>query len=291
VSGARSGVEEIDLHGRRLAVRRTGAGPVVVLLHGLGAGMHVWDGVHDELAGSCTVISLDLPGHGGSAAPPGDYSLGAYACVVRDLLDALGVRRATLVGHSLGGGIALQFGYQFPERCDGLVLVASGGLGSELSPWLRAATLPGARLVLDVLASAPVARLRGVLRRLTRRAPAPKPPVAELPAAAVKVPEHHTFLRCLRAVADHRGQRVDATDRLYLLQHLPTLLVWGGQDPMIPVAHAHRAHAAMPHSRLEIFEASGHCPHLDEPARFARVVEAQVAAERFAVATGALAAG
>jgi pimeloyl-ACP methyl ester carboxylesterase len=265
--------EELDVHGRRIALHRSGAGPVVVLLHGLGADRTVWADIHARLAGSCTVISLDLPGHGRSDPPPGDYSTGCYACTVRDVLDALGIERATLVGHSLGGGIAIQFGYQFPERCAGLVLVASGGLGPELSPWLRAATLPGADLVLRALTSAPITAARRAVRRLAGR---PAPANVEVPTATARA-ALRTFLRCLRTVADHRGQRVDATSRLHVLGHLPTLLVWGERDPVIPVTHAQVALAALAESRLELFEGSGHCPHLDQPARFTEVVRDHVA--------------
>ena len=161
--------QAVDLHGRQLACREVGdGGPVVVLVHGLGATMDVWDDVVERVAPWCTVVTPDLPGHGRSDAPNGDYSLGATASVVRDLLDALGHRSATIVGHSHGGGVAMQFGYQFPERVERLVLVSSGGLGNEISPWLRAATLPGADLVLRAMASRPITSLR-------RRRPASRP--------------------------------------------------------------------------------------------------------------------
>lgn len=256
-------LRQVDLHGRQVACREVGSGdPVVVLVHGLGATMDVWDDVVARMAPWCTALTPDLPGHGRSDAPNGDYSLGATASVVRDLLDALGHRSATIVGHSHGGGVAMQFGYQFPERVDRLVLVSSGGLGNEISPWLRAATLPGADLVLRALASRPVTSLR----RLGRRRPAPPDTGADAATA------RRTFLRSLRAVADHRGQSAAGTDRLYLLDRSPTMLVWGGHDRVIPVVHAERAHRAMPGSRLEVFADAGHCPHLDEPSRFADVL-------------------
>ena len=175
--------------------------------------------------------------------------------MLRDLLDALGHERATVVGHSLGGGVAMQFAYQFPTRAERLVLVASGGLGTEINGWLRAATLPGADLALRVVSSRPVTWLRRSGRG------AEQSPTAR-----------RTFLRTLRAVADHRGQCADATDRLYLIARVPTLLVWGRRDHVIPLAHAERAHMAMPGSRLEVFPDAGHCPHLDDPDRFAAVL-------------------
>jgi pimeloyl-ACP methyl ester carboxylesterase len=254
---AHDAVRRADLHGRAVAYRQVGAGPVLLLVHGLGATMNAWDEVAPALASSCTVLTVDLPGHGRSAAPAGDYSLGAYASALRDLLDALGHRTATILGHSLGGGIAMQFAYQFPERTERLVLVASGGLGAEINRWLRAATLPGAELALRVAACRPLRWLRR--RRLERDADA---------AGA-----RRTFLRSLRAVADHRGQRAAATDRLYLLDRAPTMIVWGRRDDVIPVVHAERTHDVMANSRLEVFDGAGHCPHLDEPARFAALVQ------------------
>jgi pimeloyl-ACP methyl ester carboxylesterase len=132
----------IELHGRSFAYRHVGAGPVVVLVHGLAGTMGTWDAVVDDLATRCTVVTVDLPGHGRSEPLPGDSSIGTYANALRDLLDALEHPTATVVGHSLGGGVALQFAYQYPQRCERLVLVSSGGLGVEVSAILRAAALP-----------------------------------------------------------------------------------------------------------------------------------------------------
>ena len=247
-------VREIDLYGRAVAYRQAGSGPVVVLLHGLGATMDEWLPVAGPMAEWCTVVAVDLPGHGRSAAPAGDYSLGAYASAVRDLLDALGHRSATIVGHSLGGGIAMQFAYQFPERVERLVLVASGGLGPEISRWLRAATLPGSHLVLRLLES------RVMDRVLRRRGGASN--------RAARALRRRTFVRALRAVVDHRGQQAAATNRLHLLDRVPTLVVWGADDRIIPVSHAVRAHRAMPGSRLQVLAGAGHCPHIEQPTWF-----------------------
>src|SRR3954453_23879476 len=138
-----AGTSEITLHGHRVAYRTAGSGPVVVLVHGITGSCATWDLVIDRIAQHYTVVAPDLLGHGESAKPRGDYSLGAYASGIRDLLAALGHDRATIVGHSLGGGIAMQMAYQFPERCERLVLVSSGGLGREVHFLLRAASLPG----------------------------------------------------------------------------------------------------------------------------------------------------
>src|SRR5213078_2545152 len=133
-----------------------------------------WEEVIEPLAERYTVVAPDLLGHGASAKPRGDYSLGAYASGIRDLLGALGHDRGTIVGHSLGGGVAMQMAYQFPERCERLVLVSSGGLGREVNAMLRAATLPGSELVLPLLASSrvlePIGAVGAFLGRLGLRA-------------------------------------------------------------------------------------------------------------------------
>src|SRR5687767_2654367 len=149
-----STINEIELHGHRVCFRLEGDGPVIVLIHGITGRSDQWEPAIEHLAADHTVLAPDLLGHGESAKPRGDYSLGAYASAVRDIMVALGHDRATVVGHSLGGGIAMQFAYQFPERIERLVLVSSGGLGREVHPMLRASTLPGSELVLPLLTHA-----------------------------------------------------------------------------------------------------------------------------------------
>src|SRR5690348_17651255 len=144
--------EEITLHGHRVSYRRGGWGPVILLIHGIAGSSDTWSPVLDLLAERYTVVAPDLLGHGESAKPRGDYSLGAYAAGVRDLLIALGHRRATVVGHSLGGGIAMQFAYEYPPFAERLVLASSGGIGREVHLMLRAATLPGSEIVLPLIA-------------------------------------------------------------------------------------------------------------------------------------------
>jgi pimeloyl-ACP methyl ester carboxylesterase len=223
-----------------------------------------------------TVIAPDLLGHGESAKPRGDYSLGAYASGLRDLLAWLDVPAATVVGHSLGGGIAMQFAYQFPERCERLGLVNSGGLGREVNIVLRAAALPGAELVLPLIA-ANWSRSVGVavsdaLGRLGLRVGSDMAEMARGYASLIDGEARSAFLHTLRAVIEPGGQRVSAVDRLYLAEEVPTLIVWGERDPLIPVKHAHAAHEAMPGSRLEVFPGAGHFAQLDEPVRFAGVL-------------------
>jgi pimeloyl-ACP methyl ester carboxylesterase len=260
---------QIELHGRRVIYRVAGSGPPVVLIHGMLNSSSHWRAVALNLAREYTVIAPDLIGHGDSAAPRGDYSLGAHAASIRDLLAAIGIDRATIVGHSLGGGVAMQFFYQFPQRVERLALVSSGGLGREVTPALRTAALPGvsAALALTIrprlvggLAHAG-SRLRdrgigaGVYLQATARALRP------LQSAEAR----QAFLHTLRAVIDVRGQRVSATDRLYLLESLPTLIVWGERDNTIPLAHGRAAHEAIPHSSFRTLADTAHFPHLEDP--------------------------
>jgi pimeloyl-ACP methyl ester carboxylesterase len=269
-------LKEIELHGHRVAYRSGGSGPVIVLVHGITSTSETWDRVMPALAKRFTIVAPDLLGHGGSAKPRGDYSLGAYASGVRDLVIALGHERATFVGHSLGGGVAMQLAYQFPERCERLVLIDSGGLGQEVSLLLRSATLPGAELVLPLLASDRVLNAgRGVGRFFGRFGLRVRTDIAEMARGHASLADHEAraaFVHTLRTIVDPMGQRVNAHDRLYLAEEVPFLVIWGQRDSIIPVAHAHAVHARVPSSHLEIFETAGHFPHVDEPQRFIEVL-------------------
>jgi pimeloyl-ACP methyl ester carboxylesterase len=271
-------LRELVLHGHRVAYRQAGSGPVVVLIHGITSDSRTWRRVMPYLARRFTVIAPDLIGHGGSDKPKGDYSLGAHASYVRDLLVALGHDRASFVGHSLGGGIAMQLSYQFPERCERLVLVDSGGLGRGVSLLLRAATLPGSELVLPLLAASRLleaGRLAGgLLGRLGLRAGTDIEEIARGHATLADRDTRAAFVQTLRSVVEPGGQRVNAANRLYLAEQLPLLLIWGQHDSLIPVAHAHETHEMLPASLLEVFADSGHFPQLDEPERFIDVLGA-----------------
>lgn len=264
------------MHGHRVAYRQAGSGPAVVLIHGITASSNTWSRVMPSLARRFTVIAPDLPGHGGSDKPKGDYSLGAHASAVRDLLLTLGHDRASVVGHSLGGGIAMQFSYQFPERCERLVLVDSGGLGRDVSLLLRAATLPGSEFVLPFLAATRLldaGEFAGrMLGRMGLRARTDLEEMARGHATLSDAAARAAFVHTSRSVVEPGGQRVDASDRLYLAKHIPFLLVWGEHDSIIPVSHGHATHERLPSSRLEVFPNSGHFPHLDEPERFIDVL-------------------
>jgi pimeloyl-ACP methyl ester carboxylesterase len=263
---------QLNLHGHRITYRTAGDGPVLLLIHGIAGSSATWADVLPWLAERYCVLAPDLIGHGGSAKPRGDYSLGAYASGLRDLLGALGYERASVVGHSLGGGVAMQFAYQFPERCERLVLVSSGGLGREVHAILRAATLPGAEWVLPLLCAAGVrGAVDGLAQWLGRAGLRAGPDLEELWRGVNSLSDadgRAAFVHTLRTIADASGQRVSAADRLYLAAGVPTMIVWGGRDRMIPVAHARAAHALIPGSRLEIFPHAGHFPHRDEPRRF-----------------------
>src|SRR5256714_10774688 len=125
---------EVELHGHRVFYRIAGSGPPVVLIHGMVNPSRHWEEVALRLADRYTVVAPDLIGHGDSATPRGDYSLGAHAASIRDLLAVIGIDRATFVGHSLGGGVVLQVFYQFPQRVERLALVPSGGLRADGEP-------------------------------------------------------------------------------------------------------------------------------------------------------------
>jgi pimeloyl-ACP methyl ester carboxylesterase len=273
---ARFELKETELHGHRVAFRAAGSGPVIVLVHGITSTSATWERVMPALAKRFTVIAPDLLGHGGSAKPRGDYSLGAYASGIRDLVTVLGHERATFVGHSLGGGVAMQLAYQFPERCERLVLIDSGGLGSEVNMLLRSATLPGAEFVLPLLASEPLLNVgRGVgsvFGRLGLRVHTDIAEMARGHASLADPDARAAFVHTLRTIVDPAGQRVSANDRLYLADGVPFLIMWGQRDRIIPMAHAHATHERVPSSRLEIFENAGHFPHVDDPQRFIEVL-------------------
>src|SRR4051812_14111435 len=274
-----------SLHGYRRAFRLAGpldgSRPVLLLVHGIGQDSTTWSTVLGDLARDHTVIAPDLLGHGASAKPRADYSVGAYACGLRDLLTVLGIDRVTVVGHSLGGGVAMQFAYQFPERCERLVLVSSGGAGREVHPLLRLASVPGAELVMPFATASPVRRLARLLSDVVGMVGGELTQDLEFMLASydrlARATSRRAFLRTLRSVVDARGQVVTGLDRCYLAAGVPTLLVWGARDGVTPFAHAARAHEAMPGSQLEVFAEAGHFPHHSDPARFLAVLRAFLA--------------
>jgi pimeloyl-ACP methyl ester carboxylesterase len=268
--------EQVSIHGHRICYRRAGAGPVLLLLHGIGDSSRAWIPAMRLLQRSYTVLAPDLPGHGDSSHPLGDYSLGSHASSMRDLLHLLSIERVTVVGQSFGGGVALQFAYQFPSLCERLVLVDAGGLGREVSWILRLATVPAAEYVMPVLFPAFLRRCEEPVARFLRGWGSPNGRASDVWRSYCSLTDpgsRAAFVRTARAVIDPGGQSVSAVNHLYLVAQMPTLIVWGEQDKIIPLVHAFQAHKAIPNSRLAVMEGAGHAPHVEDPARFARVLE------------------
>lgn len=265
-------VQTMTIHGHRRAFVRLGSGPALVLLHGIGCNHRTWLPVLRPLSKHFTVIAPDLLGHGQSDAPRADYSIGGYANGVRDLLAINGITSATIVGHSLGGGIAMQFAYQFPQRTQRLVLVGTGGLGRSVNPLLRALTLPGGNTALKI-SSTPVFRKPAAAAMRALHASGVPGTIdfkglADVYESLGRADRRRAFHHVLRAAVDWRGQVITMLDRAYLAEAMPSLVVWGEQDTVIPVKHAYAAHSVLPGSQLEIIPHAGHFPHEDDPDHF-----------------------
>ena len=270
-------VERLTWHGNDVAFHRCGdGGEPIIFIHGIASSFDTWNGVLPEIGTKHRAMAPDLLGHGRSSKPRADYSLGAFATAIRDFMEALNIPSATIVGHSMGGGIAMQFAYQFPKRCQRLVLVSSGGLGPEVTPLLKAATLPGSQLVINAATSDRVENVgRSVGRKLREWGFRATPGMASVGSHFIALKDREArkaFVTTARSVMDWRGQRIDARDRLYLAGEMPTMIVWGRRDRFIPVKHGIEAHGLIPGSRLEIFDDSGHFPHEHEAERFTEVL-------------------
>lgn len=264
-----SDLKYLDLHGDRVAYRDVGRGQeTLLLLHGMAGSSETWRAVLPQLARRYRVIAPDLLGHGQSAKPRSDYSLGAFAVGLRDLLDELGISRVTVVGQSLGGGVAMQFVYQHPDYCQRLVLISSGGLGQDVGWTLRLLSAPGAELLMPVIAPRPVVQVGNKLRSWFSAANISSPRGAEMWSAYSSLSDAQTrqaFLRTLRSVVDYRGQAVSALNRLHLTSALPLLVIWGDADRIIPVEHGRALDGVRPGCRLEILPGVGHFPHVEKP--------------------------
>jgi pimeloyl-ACP methyl ester carboxylesterase len=267
------------IHGYKRAYRIAGSGPAILLIHGIGDNSTTWNAVQAKLAQRFTVIAPDLLGHGRSDKPRADYSVAAYANGMRDLLSVLDIERATIVGHSLGGGVAMQFTYQFPQLVERLVLVSAGGVTKDVNVALRWASLPMGSEALALLRLPlvrPALHLAGRLAGMALGTSGLGSDLSNVVRILDDLPEptaSAAFSRTLRAVVDWRGQIVTMLDRCYLTQAVPVQIIWGTRDVVVPVQHARMAHAAMPGSRLELFEGSGHFPFHDDPARFIDVLQ------------------
>jgi pimeloyl-ACP methyl ester carboxylesterase len=265
------------VHGYRRAFLLAGSGPALLLIHGIGDSSVTWSQLIPALARTHTVVAPDLLGHGASDKPRADYAVGAYANGMRDLLSILGIDRASIVGHSLGGGVAMQFAYQYPERCERLVLVSTGGVSRDVHPALRIAAAPPAGLALPLLnlgvTRVAVRSAFQLLHQLGTDLGRDANDFIRVFDALPDLSSRRAFLRTVRAAVDWRGQHVTMLDRAYLAEGLPTMIVWGRHDAVVPYSHALLAHAALPGSTLETFEEAGHFPHHSDPGRFVRVLK------------------
>ena len=264
------------IHGHQIGYRRGGDGPVLLLLHGIAGSSRTWIPAMELLQADYTVVAPDFVGHGHSAKPAGDYSLGNFANWMRDLLVVLDIGRATVIGQSFGGGVAMQFAYQFPDRCERLVLVDAGGLGREVNWILRLVTLPATDYVLPILFPGFARRWGDSVAHLADRVGLRSVPAMEIWRSYRSLTDDEgrkAFVRTMRSVIDPGGQSVSAIDRLYLAERIPTLIVWGQNDRIIPLSHAYQALEAAPHSRLEIMPGVGHFPQSEDPATFVEILK------------------
>jgi len=269
-------VKFLELHGDQVAYRDEGSGEVLLLIHGMAGSSDAWRELIPRLAKSYRVVAPDLLGHGQSTKPRGDYSLGAFAVWLRDLLDELGIARATIVGHSLGGGVAMQFIYQHPDYCERVILISSGGLGPDVGWILRLLSAPGAEFVLPLIAPKPVLKVGNKIGSWFTSSGMRAPRASEIWRAYSSFsdrPTRDAFLRTLRSVVDYRGQAVSALNRLHVRSELPTLTIWGEDDEIIPVEHGHAAQAARPGSRLEVLPGVGHFAHVEAPTEVADIID------------------
>ena len=271
----------VRIHGHRRAFVIAGEGPALLAIHGIGHDHRTWLPALPALAKNFTVIAPDLLGHGSSDKPRADYSMGGFANGMRDLLTVLGINRATVMGNSLGGGVAMQFAYQFPDRTERVIMVAAGGLGKSVNPLLKTLSFPGADSAV-ALATAP--GLRQVVTRAMIGLKHAGVPYTQDFAGLADVYNNladsgarRAFLHTLRGVIDRRGQAISMIDRAYLARDMPTMIVWGEKDAVIPVKHAWAAAQLLPGCRFEVLRDAGHMPQEDAPRRFAEVVAKFVA--------------
>ena len=263
-----------------------GEGPPLLLLHGDGESAHDWRRVLPGLARTHRVVAPDLPGFGGSAKPPGDYSPASFARFAAALLDALEIERATVVGNSLGGLVALRLALAEPGRVSALVLAASAGLGRAVSPLISSLTWPVYGELAIAWARTPLgarqrAQGRGTLL-FGRPERVPDDWVAEQARLARRPGFLEAALTALRATTGPTGQRDVVLDRLPSLT-MPTLVVWGERDRVFPLQQAREAVARLPHGRLALLPDCGHLPPVECPDAFlaavAEFLEAETPAE------------
>ena len=245
-------------------------GPQVVLIHGVGRFLEEWLPSFDNLAAHNRVYALDLPGHGHTDKPlSASYRLADLARFVNGFMEALDISPAHVVGHSLGGGIALQLTLQFPEAVDRLVLVCSASLGKEVTLVLRITAVP---LLGEILTRPSLNGTRRLLKEfvkdpavLTDEFVDHSYRMAALPGAQQAV------LKTLRSSGNLFGQHDDTyrpiVDNLGSIKK-PILIIWGRQDRVLPVAHGQAAVTKLPNASLKILEECGHLPMLEQTQQF-----------------------
>lgn len=259
-----------------------GIGEPVLLVHGVGADQQTWQLIPTQLqAAGRAVITVDLLGHGDTAAQGDDFSLSAQAAMVRDLIDHLGVDRVHLVGHSVGGGISMQFAAESPERVSSLTLISSGGLGREVSGSLRASLLPGSASAIGVMTHQVVTvPMRQVIRLLALVGVENRDFSERTVDALERLQDRgrrRAFLETLRSVVGLTGQRLSVLDHLEILDPGRLLIIWGEADPMVPVEHGRRLNELLPGSRLVLIPEAGHEPYVDDPEIIVREILAHTA--------------
>jgi 4,5:9,10-diseco-3-hydroxy-5,9,17-trioxoandrosta-1(10),2-diene-4-oate hydrolase len=264
----------IDVEGHRVRYLAAGEGTPLVLLHGVGTSSGEWSWVIPDLARNYLVYALDLPGYDGSYEPP-DYSPSYTASFVKAFLDSVGVERAVVVGNSFGGLVALHLALSDPERVSALVLSDSAGLGRAVNPGLMALSSPGAgdlRAALDK-------KRPGAAKRAFRRALLMFARPWQIPSKWLKdqyklaqLPNFtDATLGTIRTVVGSMGQREVLLDQLPSLR-MPTLIVWGIEDKVVPYSHAKEAIALVQDGSLELIPNCGHLPHVEQPKRFVSVL-------------------
>lgn len=272
--------QTVQVNGKEVAYRKTpGEGQPLVLIHGIGSSSHTWNQAIKLLkTQGRPILALDLPGHGRSAINTGKQSLENFVQAVAAVLEEENIERAHLVGHSLGGGVALAFTEEHPHRWNTLTLAAAGGLGNSTSPLLRAGLLPGSHVAMRVaFSSASVQATKTLSRALRQVGVAPY----QLSEGVLEVFEHLSehehqaaFLETLHGVLGYAGQKVSALDKLSQLDGKRVSLIWCEKDPVVPAGHGIRANELLKGSTLVILKGTSHEPHNHEPGTFADLVKA-----------------
>ncbi|MDP9478570.1 MAG: alpha/beta fold hydrolase [Actinomycetota bacterium] len=253
-----------------------GEGPPLVLLHGIGTSALEWNRTMPALARRRSVYAPDLlqPERGSDHA---GYSPASLAGFVAEFMNALGIERASIVGNSLGGLVALRFALSHPSRMDALGLVDSAGLGQEINPVLSSATLPGLGEAAIYWAKTPIGAAQRALVRtpLLLALPSSAPPewLAEQYRLGLASGFMETTRVALRSHVSPIGQRESEIllEELFRLE-MPTLVVWGESDRVVPLHQAHDAVARLRNGSMEILPGCGHLPHIECPNRFAEVL-------------------